>query len=309
MDSSILDVAIGLSLIFATFALVASGITDGIAAILNLRGRMLYTALVRTLNDSGTKVLLKHVAVQPLQRKTARNLEGAKKGNSPSYIPSWLFAAAATDIDLRAQIQSSDGETSAPTAEQAATELVDRLADTPLADVVSSVTRTGATTIDEVRGGLERWFDGYMERVSGWYKRRTQWILLVVGVLVALGGNVDAISLTRQLAEDSSLTAQVLELTDTGACESGDNDCITNTLDALPGAQLGLFWTSTCTDCGGFWERRNLDDGGDWLKKIGGILMGGIALSFGAPFWYDLIGRGKALKSAGKQPSEATETG
>ena len=31
--------------------------------------------------------------------------------------------------------------------------------------------------INAVRNNLEGWFDATMDRVSGWYRRRTQWIL------------------------------------------------------------------------------------------------------------------------------------
>ena len=44
-----------------------------------------------------------------------------------------------------------------------------------------------------------------------------------------------------------------------------------------------------------------------WLTWGVGILLGAVAISLGAPFWFDLIGRGRALRSAGGQPDGSAE--
>lgn len=47
--------------------------------------------------------------------------------------------------------------------------------------------------------------------------------------------------------------------------------------------------------------------GGDWGKKLAGFLLSIVALSLGAPFWFDLLGKLVNLRSTGKPPQEPTQ--
>ena len=49
---------------------------------------------------------------------------------------------------------------------------------------------------------------------------------------------------------------------------------------------------------------------GEWLVKILGWLVTGLAISLGAPFWFDLLNRLVDLRGAGKRPEpvKAPET-
>src|SRR5262249_41759579 len=58
---------------------------------------------------------------------------------------------------------------------------------------------------------IEKWFDDAMDQVTGWYKRRTQWILFALGLLVAAGANLDAINITQALASDPALRQSLIE--------------------------------------------------------------------------------------------------
>jgi PAS domain S-box-containing protein len=49
-----------------------------------------------------------------------------------------------------------------------------------------------------------------MDRVSGWYKRSTQWILLVIGIAVAVGYNVNTLTIIDYLSSDSAARAALV---------------------------------------------------------------------------------------------------
>ena len=57
----------------------------------------------------------------------------------------------------------------------------------------------------QLQANLEDWFNTGMDRVSGWYKRRTQWIILGLGLAIAIGLNADTVKIAQSLANDSSL--------------------------------------------------------------------------------------------------------
>jgi len=57
----------------------------------------------------------------------------------------------------------------------------------------------GESALATARVSVEKWFDDSMDRLSGWYKRRSQWLALVIGILVAVALNGDTLALAQQL--------------------------------------------------------------------------------------------------------------
>jgi hypothetical protein len=73
----------------------------------------------------------------------------------------------------------------------------------------------GESTFLQARKNLEGWFDNSMERLSGWYKRRSQTLAFVIGISIAVILNVDSLQLASQLWRDpivrESLASQAAE--------------------------------------------------------------------------------------------------
>lgn len=61
------------------------------------------------------------------------------------------------------------------------------------------------------RQKLETWFDDTMERATGWFKRYTRLVLFSIGLILAIGFNVDTISIAKKLAHDPKLREQVIQ--------------------------------------------------------------------------------------------------
>src|ERR1700690_4392009 len=53
--------------------------------------------------------------------------------------------------------------------------------------------------VSQFRQNIETWFNSSMDRVSGWYKRRTQLILFLMGLGIAVALNVNSVSLAGEL--------------------------------------------------------------------------------------------------------------
>ncbi len=60
----------------------------------------------------------------------------------------------------------------------------------------------GQSTFLQARSNLENWFDNGMERLSGWYKRRSQTLAFIIGLMVATFLNVDSLQLVTRLWRD-----------------------------------------------------------------------------------------------------------
>lgn len=56
---------------------------------------------------------------------------------------------------------------------------------------------------------LENWFEDTMQRATGWYKRYTQYILFIIGFLIAISFNVDTIAIAKKLSSNPKLASQV----------------------------------------------------------------------------------------------------
>jgi len=64
--------------------------------------------------------------------------------------------------------------------------------------------------VDAFRRNLEAWFDDTMARVSGWYKRKAQWILAVLGVIIAIGLNANTLTMGERLWKDPAVRNAVV---------------------------------------------------------------------------------------------------
>jgi hypothetical protein len=59
--------------------------------------------------------------------------------------------------------------------------------------------------VSKLRENIETWFNSSMDRVSGWYKRRSQIIIFILGLLVAIAINADSVTLVRKLSTDKTM--------------------------------------------------------------------------------------------------------
>jgi|GEM_PF-2491225 hypothetical protein len=66
--------------------------------------------------------------------------------------------------------------------------------------------------LEKFKASLEQWYDDTMERVTGWYKRRTQIINFFVGLGIAVAFNADTLSIVSVLSKDTNARAQMVQL-------------------------------------------------------------------------------------------------
>lgn len=69
----------------------------------------------------------------------------------------------------------------------------------------------GENSLITARKNLEQWFDNGMDRLSGWYKRRSQTLAFVIGISVAILLNVDSLQLANQLWRDPIVRQSVVD--------------------------------------------------------------------------------------------------
>ena len=197
----------------------------------------------------------------------------------------------------------------------------------PARDALLSLIRGAGDSVDSFRQTVERWYDEQMGRVSGWYKRWTQRKLLIVGALLAVLMNINTFAVTKALYQDEPVRqAVVAQAVSTQGCpaEAGTEReaCLSRQQDVLRDLQLPVGWNldQAERDCGSynreacswrlwnwlpFWWNEMARPGADGiLLTILGWLLTAVAVSFGAPFWFDALGKLGSLRTAGRRPGE-----
>ncbi|HEX2090862.1 MAG TPA: hypothetical protein VHG28_00615 [Longimicrobiaceae bacterium] len=364
----ILDIIIGLFFVYLLLSLVCTAINEYIAALLNLRGRHLVQGIQRLLEDTGeTDVSGKFFEHRLIRSLYAPSLWGGKR--KPSYIPARTFAMALLDVagfqpgagGAATRIAGYTAET-APTRPSLA-DVIDLLKQDAVGDVAQFLTDVGtieATTLPDpvkrrlagavsgtrtefqkLHDSVEVWFNNAMDRVSGAYKRTTQILLLVIGLVVACATNADTIQIWRTLAVDDELRNRLAQQV-VARFEAMQQD--TSTLGAglrprtpsqdsaralyaaaraeLDSLQLRLGWTRQEAAGLGIlqagrgaspeyrlqWPWRWRWGAAQIWSKLVGLLITATALSLGAPFWFDALNKVINVRAAGRAPDEKAKS-
>jgi len=185
---------------------------------------------------------------------------------------------------------------------------------------------------DAFRRGVAEWFEEGMDRVSGWYKRGVQRQTHVMAIVVVLVLNLDSVQLINRLWSDSGFRTAAVEqakarIEATGVAEvpvmeytGGDAaDAGTPVLTGM--AALTDSETKLLTSLRGWTDDRSrlaadLVLKGDslgvrtaWLAgsaitHFPGWIVTILAISLGAPFWFDFLNRFMNLRSSGRATDE-----
>jgi hypothetical protein len=140
-----------------------------------------------------------------------------------------------------------------------------------------------------------------MARVSGWYKRKTQIILIVIGVVLVPAINANTIAMAERMWKDDTVRSAVVAQAQanasakpaTGSQAPSAGQKLTDAADNVDkvvkvGIPMG-------------WRGAAVPHGTSAIAMaIGGWILTILAISLGAPFWFDTLSRFSRLRSSGK---------
>lgn len=280
----VLDVAIGLIFIYLILGLMCSALQEVVARWRHLRSNNLWSGIENLLKDNdGDASLAKKLYDHPLIKKLGRN--GAK----PSYIPSRTFTLALLDVIKDPEAQGG------PLSE--AKNSVNALANEDLKKTLSALINDVEDNIEETRKRIETWFDDSMDRVAGWYSRQARTIMffLALGLTVAL--NVDSIVIAKTLWREPVLREAMVKSAEArhakGMPESEKN--FTEFKDQLDELALPIGWEKFPPE----WSF------GRSIQAVFGWILSALAISLGAPFWFDILGKFLSIRNAGRKPGRS----
>jgi hypothetical protein len=288
-----LDVVIGLALTMAIVSLAASTMLEGFSSAIGKRGKALKSALDGLVQD-----ITRTEAVGMLLKE--RVFGGEKR--FPSYISKDTFADAVGELIEIDQEMTAD----LPNAEYE--EHFEAHVKHPLMARVLRTAKTSGGDPTAIRATIDRLFDEAMDRLSGAYKRWTMAILFVIGLSIAVIGNVSIFHTAKSLWEDGAARDAVVEAAQNigagdEALDGEDLESVAETVEHLDGVGVPVGWTDEAqADWGesGWWP--------SWtrLAMMAGWLATAALTTLGAPFWFDLLSRLIAIRGAGKPKDAAT---
>lgn len=321
--SEILDVAIGLTLVFLALSLICSSIREALETVLKDRSGALERGIREMLGDRARTDLTAKLYQHPLVNGLFRgDYKPGQTSNLPSYIPPRTFALAVMDLVKSSAPQAANVtmnvfEAATATA-KAAAEFKGAVLQMPensqLRGALLPLIESAGDDASRVRQNIESWYNAAMDRVSGWYKRRTQIIIAIVGFAIAAGMNVDAVAITRYLNTNqtarSLMIAEAERTTQTAQPSSTNLEDPLGFLERQGGTPFGWVFhpqpNQSQADFMRDW-RRAPNTWGSWLLKIAGILFTGFAVSLGAPFWFDVLNRFMVIRSTVKPEEKSPE--
>ena len=188
------------------------------------------------------------------------------------------------------------------------------------------------------RQNIEEWFNNSMDRVTGWYRRRSQALAYLLGFAVAFLFNIDSLHIVQALWSDEYLqelysqkATQLMGMYEEGTSLLEQEESTKLLADdiwfSLPIGWLGLsygtdnvstgawcYWGSNSQallsgiklagKCYPFINTPPERDTLAWISKLAGLLITGLAAAQGAPFWFDILKKFFNIRMAGANPSE-----
>jgi len=300
--STMLEVAIGVVFVYVLLSLVCSALTEWVARLFALRETTLYDGIRRLLADPDDQGLTQALYDHPLIAGLAQSQRRTK--GKPAWITPRTFALALMDrvAPLAEDTTDADRASTSHLRSRAAVSSY-KIAQSVLPPLVDAADGKIETAIENI----ERWFNEAMVQVTDWYKRKTQWIILGFAVVVCGLFNIDTIMIANHFSRDATLRASLVAAAETAVRDSlpkGSDPSVLLARIKTETAQLGLpiGWQDAGQNAdripGGFLS---------WLQKVGGLLMSVVAVSLGAPFWFDLLNRLLGLRRGGSSSSGQKE--
>jgi len=292
----ILDVALGLVLIFTLVSFTVSLLTEWISALWGQRSLHLRQALLRMLGEETGDKLCRHPLVESLiPNKWLTNRHG------PSWIPTDIFV-----VTLLAVLDPDNK--GATTKRDLLTQLEALPTDNALRQALIPLIEQAGDDWKRVKKEVGEWFNRVMDEVSAWYRRWSQVVLFISGTLLAAVVGVDAIDITRSLWVDDEMRAGVTAVAEQFAESDLVSDTDAKTLaqrtEELRNAQrelaavgLPLRPVFACASTP------------QLLWCLFGYLLTGLAASLGAGFWFDLLKKLVRIRTVvSAPPAAATAT-
>ena len=273
-DHPIIDVGLGLIFFYVVLSLVASAVQEWIASLCALRSKNLRKGVQNLIGDAYAKKVYEHPLVNNLSKD--------------NKLPSYIAPETLSGVLLEVIAKENNGKSYVTHTVDEAKALVGNLSqDHPLKEILVALIDDGQDAANVLKERLADWFDEGMSRVAGWYKRQAKVMIFVIAGTVTVATNASSIHMAEEFWRNDALRTQIAAQAQVAAQAGDVTGLEASNLQSLEAFPIG--WSNVPT---GAW---------DCLKILLGWIITTAAVSLGAPFWFDLLGKVANLRGSGGQ--------
>lgn len=296
-----LDVLIGLATVYLAFGVACTAVVEAVSAWSNVRSNTLEAALKEFFagNYKQTEPFIVAFYNHPLVQALTKN-----QHRWPSYIPPQIVGQV-----VEALVTANGTVTSL-------VEAVKSLPDGRIKSLLEIFVAQADGDATKFRKVVEDYFNAAMDRASGYFKRYTQYVALIISAMLVIGANVDTVTIANSLAADPAARAKMVEVAQqhltaaqltenlVKAGQTTGNITIDQATRQVATARAALGQAVSDMNSAGLqigWRGLPATFG-EFLTKIAGLLVSIFAVSLGAPFWFDVLQRFMRVRATGVAP-------
>jgi hypothetical protein len=326
-NSYIVELVLGVAFVFAVLGAVTTAMTEAVLSLLKVRSKYLQQWLEQLLQGGKAGPGLSVAAL--MQRGVIAPL-GSGPAAAPSYIPSNRLATALIEMAALPPGQTMVARDAAA-AEASLRRTIEAMPPCQLRGALLSLlnaavveTGSGAALLERFQREVAAWIDQSMDRVTGWVKRHSKLVSLIVAFAICAALNVNVVSMVRHLSVDpetrSALVKKAVAMNSEGqpqdqqAC-AAEADPVRQAGCYAQAGQAGVDALGSLSSLGIGWEPlpsflTHAAWSGSWSVAVGtvltwlmGLLASTFAVSLGGDFWFKLIS--EVIRLTGTKPAKA----
>jgi hypothetical protein len=301
--SQVLEVALGLIVVYYILGSIISLITQWINEFFEARGRALEGYLIRIIGEKkiGDFVSLPQLdALRPIRYKTP--LSVFRSLTEPKRIEK---VPVATLVDAFFDFAGLTGKQELNLLQLA--DLVDKMPDSEGKRAFISWINQGVTSIADLRTRTTAYFTGMMEQAAATFRANARSVVIVLSIAITVLFGTDSIQLAQTLWTNAEARTLAVAKAQMVVAQEGMDVQVSDLLQELSDLTIKIGW----------WQTERPVDGAsamDWVTfiflKVVGLGLTAAAVSQGSSFWYDLLKKiASPTSSSSKPASESSGVG
>mgnify|MGYP001224162349 CR=1 FL=1 len=282
----VLEVAVGLIVVYYILGSVVSMVTQWINEVLESRGKALEQYLVKLVGDHKENKYLNDLinlpqmqALRPIRYKGFFSIfSSATEPKKLEKIPVAILVDSYFDIVGLTSKKEMDLLQLA--------ELIDKLPDSEGKKAFINWINQGVTSITDLRTRTTAYFTGLMDQAAATFRARARSFVILFSVGVTILFGTDSIQLAKALWTNAELRAVAAAQANAVVAREGANADLSALLKDLSAFSIKIGW----------WQTQQFPQSSDYtgwvmfvLLKVLGLGITAAAVSQGASFWYDLL--------------------
>lgn len=282
----ILEVAVGLIVVYYILGSVVSLVTQWINEVLESRGKALEQYLVKLVGEHKEDKYLNDLinlpqlkALRPIRYKGFFSIfSSATEPKKLEKIP------VSTLVDAYFDIVGLTSKREMDLLQLA--ELVDKLPDSEGKKAFIKWINQGVTSISDLKSRTTAYFTGMIEQAAATFRARARSFVIMLSVGITILFGTDSIALAKALWANAELRAVAAAQASAVVAREGANADLSDLVDSLGEFSIKIGWWQTE-------QFPQTNSVGDWalyiLLKVIGLSLTAVAVSQGSSFWYDLL--------------------